>query len=70
MKANVKGYSNLIKDMRTGAVINTDTAAVEAALARRAAKEAESQRIDELENRMARIEHLLERLVNGKPHLV
>ena len=57
MSVKVRGHSNLIK--RDAAVITTDWKIYEAAKKRRAEKE----RIDNLENKINRIESLLEKVV-------
>lgn len=57
MSIKVRGHSNLIK--KDAAVLSTDWKVYEAAKKRRAEKE----RIDNLENKINRIESLLEKLV-------
>ena len=55
----IEGHSNLAKN-NTGAVVMTDSKAYE----RAKSKKAEKQRLNDLENRMDRIEQLLIQLVN------
>lgn len=57
----VEGHHSLYKKP-SGAVVNTDMKAYESAKK----KKAEKQRLIDVENRLERIEKLLERIVNGK----
>lgn len=65
MKMRVDGYSHLVKDTNTGAVINTDTSALSAFKRARNEERSREERITSLEHKLERIEHLLEKLVNG-----
>lgn len=69
-RVRVQGHSNLYKDLRSGALINTDAAAWELATRERAEEQARIERLSALENKMSRIEALLEKLVNDKPDMV
>lgn len=57
----VENHHNLYKGNH-GVVVNTDLSTYEKAKERKR----EKQRINEMEDRMIRIEQMLERLINGK----
>ena len=59
----VKGQPNLVRDKRTGAVLNINTKSIEDARAAKAQRQKQSQRLDNLENKIERIEQLLMQLV-------
>ena len=70
-EVKVKGYSNLVRDPLTNAIINTNTTAYEEYIARRQSKEKENQKVENLESELAmmkedlnEIKSLLRRLAN------
>jgi hypothetical protein len=70
-EVKVKGYSNLVRDPLTNAIINTNTTAYEEYIARRQSKEKENQKVESLESELAmmkedlnEIKSLLRRLAN------
>lgn len=58
----VEGQHHLYKTV-SGAIVNTDKKAYESAKKRKA----DQQRLTDVENRLERIEKLLERIANGNP---
>ena len=70
-EVKVKGYSNLVRDPLTNAIINTNTTAYEEYITRRQSKEKENQKVENLESELAmmkedlnEIKSLLSRLAN------
>jgi hypothetical protein len=70
-EVKVKGYSNLVRDPLTNAIINTNATAYEEYIARRQSKEKENQKVESLESELAmmkedlnEIKSLLRRLAN------
>ena len=60
----VEGHSDLIRDLETNAVINTNKTAYQDYLKMREEKLKEKQRLDKLENEMGEIKSLLQKLVD------
>jgi uncharacterized coiled-coil DUF342 family protein len=52
-EVKVKGYSNLVRDPITNAIINTNTTAYEEYISRRQSKEKENQKVQNLESEIA-----------------
>ena len=65
MRAQVEGHTGLVKDLRNGAVINTDRSGLAAFRAKKEAERSKNARIEELEKKVDRLTELIERLVNG-----
>lgn len=70
--SRIEGHENLLRDLRTGAVINVDHASYESYLHQKKLKEREANRINNLEyevsslkNDLSEIKSLLQELVNG-----
>ena len=49
-EVKVKGYSNLVRDPITNAIINTNATAYEEYISRRQSKEKENQKVQNLES--------------------
>lgn len=64
MRKKVEGHSDLVRDMESGAIINTDNAAYQNYILMRNQKLKEKERIDNLENEMSEIKSLLKQLVD------
>jgi hypothetical protein len=62
----VKGHPRLAKEVSSGGVVNTDREALVLARKRKAAVMADKQRIDNLEDKLNKIEQLLMKLVEDK----
>ena len=60
----VEGHSDLIRDLETNAVINTNKTAYQDYLKMREQKLNEKQRLDKLENEVGEIKSLLQKLVD------
>jgi len=60
----VEGHSDLIRDLETNAVINTNKTAYQDYLKMREKKLNEKQRLDKLENEVGEIKSLLQKLVD------
>jgi len=60
----VEGHSDLIRDLETNAVINTNKTAYQDYLKMRDEKLKEKQRLDKLENEVGEIKSLLQKLVD------
>jgi hypothetical protein len=60
----VEGHSDLIRDLETNAVINTNKTAYQDYLKMREEKLKEKQRLDKLENEVGEIKSLLQKLVD------
>ena len=57
-----KGHTNLMRDKRTGAILNTDRAGIAQAKARKLARIQEAQRLDKLEKDVTDIKALLSQI--------
>lgn len=64
--AKVDGHSSLSRDLRTQGIVNTDRAAMLAARKRKEQALREQGRVSELEEKIARLESLVERLLEDK----
>lgn len=62
----VKNYPNLVKDTRTGAVINVNKKEMEKARERKAARLADKERLANLESDLNQIKKLLEKLIENQ----
>ena len=62
MLQKVKGHTNLMRDKRTGAILNTDRAGIAQAKARKVAQQQQAQRIDNLEKEITEIKSLLSQI--------
>jgi hypothetical protein len=62
MLQKVKGHTNLMRDKRTGAILNTDRAGIAQAKARKLARIQEAQRLDKLEKDVTDIKALLSQI--------
>ena len=60
----VEGHSDIIRDLETNAVINTNKTAYQDYLKMREQKLNEIQRLDKLENEVGEIKSLLQKLVD------
>jgi len=63
MLQKVKGHTHLMRDKRTGAILNMDRAGISQAKARKAAHQQEADRINNLEKEIAEIKSLLSQIV-------
>lgn len=63
MLQKVKGHTNLMRDKRTGAILNTDRAGIAQAKANRLAQQQQAERIDNLEKDITEIKSLLSQIV-------
>lgn len=63
MRMKVKDHPDLAVDPRSGAVININKQEIQAAKARKAARMAEKERINKLENDVSEIKDLLKDLI-------
>jgi hypothetical protein len=59
----VKGNSSLVRDSRTGAIVNINTQEINDARERKALKQKDKQEIQDLKNDVAEIKQLLTKLV-------
>jgi len=59
----VEGHTNLVRNTRTGAIINTNKAEIQQAKAIKKAKLKEQDRIQKLEQEMSEIKSLLAQIV-------
>jgi len=59
----VKGYDTLYRDRASGAIINKDRMGAQAAMERYELREVQSDRISALEDKLSRVEMLLEKLI-------
>lgn len=62
--APVKDHTALVKDLNTGAIINTDKAGVASFRAKKRQEQNKEARIISLEQKVDKITELLERLLN------
>lgn len=60
--AKVEGYPNLIRDLKTNAIINTDTIALDNYTIAKNKKEKEFQRIDKIENELIELKSSIEEI--------
>ena len=58
----VKGNSSLVRDSQTGAIVNINTQEINEARDRKALKQKEKQRMQQLENDVADIKEMLTKL--------
>lgn len=63
MKIKVEGHNNLVRDSRTGAILNINKKSVEDARAAKAARKQRDSEIAELKSDVAYIKTLLEKLL-------
>ena len=61
----VEGNSNLSRDPKTGAIVNTDRSEYEKYVAQREAKELDKERLNKLESEISEIKQLLVKLTAG-----
>ena len=61
----VEGNSNLSRDPKTGAIVNTDRTEYEKNVAQREAKEIDKERINKIESEISEIKQLLVKLTTG-----
>ena len=62
MLQKVKAHTNLMRDKRTGAILNMDRAGIAQAKARKIAQQEQSDRIDNLEKEITEIKSLLSQI--------
>jgi hypothetical protein len=62
MLQKVKGHTNLMRDKRTGAILNMDRAGIAQAKARKSAQIEQAERIDNLEKELTEIKSLLSQI--------
>lgn len=63
MKIKVEGHNNLVRDSRTGAILNINKKSIEDARAAKAARKQRDSEIAELKSDVAYIKTLLEKLL-------
>ena len=61
----VEGNSNLKRDPKTGAIVNTDRSEYEKYIAQREAKQLDKDRLDKMESELSEIKQLLVKLTTG-----
>ena len=61
----VEGNSNLSRDPKTGAIVNTDRSEYEKYVAQREEKELDKERLNKLESEISEIKQLLVKLTTG-----
>tara|TARA_B100000212_G_scaffold150583_1_gene113257 strand:- start:870 stop:1091 length:222 start_codon:yes stop_codon:yes gene_type:complete len=61
----VEGNSNLKRDPKTGAIVNTDRSEYEKYIAQREAKQLDKERLNKLESEISEIKQLLVKLTTG-----
>ena len=61
----VEGNSNLKRDPKTGAIVNTDRSEYEKYIAQREAKQSDKERLNKLESEISEIKQLLVKLTTG-----
>ena len=61
----VEGNSNLSRDPKTGAIVNTDRSEYEKYVAQREAKELDKERLNKLESEISEMKQLLVKLTTG-----
>jgi hypothetical protein len=62
MLQKVQGHTNLMRDKRTGAILNMDRAGIAQAKARKSAQIEQAKRIDNLEKEITEIKSLLSQI--------
>lgn len=62
MLQKVKGHTNLMRDKRTGAILNMDRAGIAQAKAIKSAQTEQAERIDNLEKEITEIKSLLSQI--------
>lgn len=62
MLQKVQGHTNLMRDKRTGAILNMDRTSIAQAKARKAAQIEQAERIDNLEKEITEIKSLLSQI--------
>jgi hypothetical protein len=62
MLQKVQGHTNLMRDKRTGAILNMDRTGIAQAKARKAAQIEQAERIDNLEKEITEIKSLLSQI--------
>jgi hypothetical protein len=61
----VEGNSNLSRDPKTGAILNTDRSEYEKYVAQREARQLDKERLNKLESEISEIKELLVKLTTG-----
>ena len=61
----VEGNSNLSRDPKTGAIVNTDRSEYEKYVAQRKTKQLDNERLNKLESEISEIKQLLVKLTTG-----
>ncbi len=61
----VEGNSNLARDPKTGAIVNTNRSEYEKYIAQREAKQLDKDRLDKMESELSEIKQLLVKLTTG-----
>ena len=61
----VEGNSNLSRDPKTGAIVNTDRSEYEKYVAQRKIKQLDKERLNKLESEISEIKQLLVKLTTG-----
>jgi hypothetical protein len=61
----VEGNSNLSRDPKTGAIVNTDRSEYEKYVAQRKTKQLDKERLNKLESEISEIKQLLVKLTTG-----
>ena len=64
MYKKVEGHSNLVRDMESGAIVNSDTTSYQNYITMREQKLNEKNRIDKLEDDVTELKSLLKELIN------
>jgi len=64
--AKIEGNGFLLRDMKTGAIINTSNAEFEAFMERKLLKDSQEKRLNNIEIRLLKIEQLLEWMSDKK----
>ena len=64
MNIKVEGHPDLVKDPRSGAVINTNVQAMQTARMRKERMKAKDDRLDQLENDVTEIKGMLEKILS------
>ena len=60
----IENYENLVKDTKSGAIVNTNTSDYQSYLANRDRLEKEKARLDSLEGEISDIKQMLQTLLN------
>jgi hypothetical protein len=63
--AKVKGYPDLVKDLNSGAVINTNTAEINKARLLKEKRKADNDKLDFLAQEVRELKALLEKVLNN-----